>query len=255
LKAVAVMMTLAATAKAEDPTRIVIYASNAGNQEDPTNWQSQATAFNEYQGWYGGYMRDFATWADGMHRGHPTVPIGVSEYGAGASIVQHALPINETGTDRTASVQAEEYQAVFHETFYQAIAARPYFLLTTIWNLFDFASDYRNEGLVPGLNTKGAVTYDRSVKKDAFYYYKANWSKDPFVYIAYRRFTAMPRSATDIKIYSNQPQVELKLNGTSLGMKSAANHIFVWSGVTWAAGANVAEATAGSFTDKVTWTN
>jgi beta-galactosidase len=190
-----------------------------------------------------------------MHAGHPTVPIGVSEYGAGASVVSHALPINETGTDRTASVQTEEYQAVFHETFYQAMIARPWFLITTIWNLFDFASDYRNEGLVPGLNTKGVITYDRSVKKDAFYYYKANWSKDPFVYLAYRRFTAMPRSNTEIKVYSNQPSVEVKLNGTSLGMKTSTNHIFLWPGVTWAAGANVVDATAGTATDKVTWTN
>jgi beta-galactosidase len=251
----AIMTMLAATVKALDPTRTCVYAANAGAQEDPTNWQSQSTSFNEYQGWYGGYMRDFATWADGMHQRHPTVPIGVAEYGAGASIVSHALPIMETGTDRTASVQTEEYQTAFHETFYQAIAARPYFVMTTIWNLFDFASDYRNEGLVPGLNTKGIVTYDRSVKKDSFYYYKANWSKDPFVYLVYRRFTAMPRSARDIKVYSNQAEVEVKLNGTSLGKKTAANHIFVWPTVTWAAGANVVEATAGGLTDRVTWTN
>ncbi len=250
-----VMTTLAAVAKAEDPTRTSVYAANAGDQENATNWQALSTSFNEYQGWYFGYVADFAGWADNMHRAHPNTPIGVAEYGAGASIISHGLPIIETGTDRTASVQTEEYQAIFHEVYYKAIAQRPYLLLTTVWNLFDFASDYRNEGLVPGLNTKGIVTYDRSVKKDAFYWYKANWSKEPFVHIAYRRFTAMPGSSTEIKAYSNQTEVELKLNGTSLGKKTSADHIFVWTGVKWATGANVVEAlTAGGATDKVTWT-
>jgi beta-galactosidase len=252
----AVITMLAATAKALDPTRTVIYAANAGDQENATNWQAQATAFNEYQGWYFGYMADFAGWADAIHAAHPNTPVGVSEYGAGASIVSHALPIVETGTDRTASVQTEEYQTIFHEVFYKAIAARPFLLLTQVWNLFDFASDYRNEGLVPGLNTKGIVSYDRTVKKDAFYWYKANWSTTPFAYIAYRRFTAMPRSARDIKVYSNQPDVEVRLNGTSLGKKTSADHIFLWPAVTWAAGANVVEAvpTTGA-TDMVTFTN
>src|SRR5216684_2869107 len=131
----------------------------------------------------------------------------------------------------------------------------PCFLNGTSLNLCDCASDYRNEGLVHGLNTKGVVTYDSWVKKDAFYYYKANWSKDPFVYLVYRRFTALPRSSTEIRVYSNQPSVDVKLNGTSLGMKQAANHIFVWTGVPWTAGANVVDATAGTATDKVTWTN
>src|SRR5262249_35569843 len=126
----AVITMLAATAKALDPTRTVIYAANAGDQENATNWQAQATAFNEYQGWYFGYMADFAGWADAIHAAHPNTPVGVSEYGAGASIVSHALPIVETGTDRTASVQTEEYQTAFHEAFYKPIPAPPFLLLT-----------------------------------------------------------------------------------------------------------------------------
>src|SRR5262249_52470974 len=112
--------------------------------------------------------------------------------------------------------------------------------------------------LLPGINTKGLVTHDRKVKKDSFYWYKSNWSAEPVVYIAYRRFTSMPKSATEIKVYSNQPEVELKLNGVSLGKKQGANHIFLGTGVQWAAGMNTAEATATSGqggTDKVVWTN
>jgi beta-galactosidase len=186
---------------------------------------------------------------------YPTKNIVVAEYGVGASIVQHQLPIMETGTDRTSGIQSEEYAAIFHERHWQMIQTRPFLVWTSIWNMFDFGSDYRNEGLVPGLNTKGLVTYDRMTKKDPFYWYKANWSKEPFVHINYRRFTTMPKSATEIRVYSNQPSVELKLNGTSLGTKQAPDHLFIWTGITWAAGQNVVDATAGASTDKVTWTN
>jgi len=254
----AVMTNIANVGKMEDPTRTIIFAANAGADANPTNWVSQATAFNEYQGWYFGRAGDFAGWADLIHSQHPTVPVGLSEYGAGSNPVNHGLPIVETGTDRTATFQTEEYQAFFHETFWQAIATRPFLLGTWVWNMFDFASDYRNEGNLPGMNTKGIVTYDRAIKKDPFWYYKANWSKDPVIYIASRRFAALPRSSTSIKVYSNQPEVEVTLNGTSLGRKTAPNHIFTWAGVTWAAGANKVDATATSglgTPDTVTWQN
>ena len=132
---------------------------------------------------------------------------------------------------------------------------RPWMWGKFIWNMFDFASDGRNEGDTAGRNDKGLVTYDRQTRKDAFYWYKANWSKEPFVHINYSRFTAMPKSANEIRVYSNQPSVDLKLNGTSLGAKQAPDHLFIWTGVTWAAGQNVVDAVAGTSTDKVTWTN
>ncbi len=73
--------------------------------------------------------------------------------------------------------------------------------------MFDFASAHRREGDTPGRNDKGLVTYDRKVRKDAFYFYKANWSDEPVVYITDRRFTERTEAATDVKIYSNCDRV------------------------------------------------
>jgi len=239
----------------EDPSRMTINSCANNLQDDPVNFVADLSAFNRYNGWYYQKVADFATWADQKHAMYPNKNIVVAEYGVGASIVQHQLPIVETGTNRTDGVQSEEYAAFYHEQHWKMIQTRPFLVWTSIWNMFDFAADYRNEGLVPGLNTKGLVTYDRQTRKDPFYWYKANWSKEPFVHINYRRFTNMPKSATEIRVYSNQPSVELKLNGTSLGSKTAPDHLFVWTGVTWAAGQNVVDAIAGTQTDKVTWTN
>ena len=248
---------LADVVASEDPTRLAAYAANAGNTDSPVNFHGQAHGFNEYQGWYGGKVADFATWADQTHTAHATAPLGLTEYGAGGSITQHTgnAAAADTGADHTGSPHTEEYQSYYHEGYLAAFATRPFLWGTFIWNAFDFASDGRNEGTTPGLNDKGLVSFDRQTKKDAFYIYKANWSSDPFVYITSRRFTTLPKSSKSIRVYSNQPMVELKLNGTSLGTKSATNHVFVWDNVTWASGANQVDASAGTQVDTVTWTN
>src|SRR5689334_18849897 len=124
--------------------------------------------------------------------------------------------------------------------------------------MFDFASDGRNEGAQPGINDKGLVTRDRSIKKDAFYWYKVNWSTAPTLYITSRRWTQRTTAGTDVKVYSNAASVTLTLNGASVGTKSSSDHIFTWTGVTLRTGANTVTATAtvnGSpLTDTVTWT-
>jgi beta-galactosidase len=241
----------------EDPTRIAAYAANPGDTDNPVNWHGTAHGFNQYQGWYGGNVADFAAWADQTHQSRPTDAIGLTEYGAGASITQHvAMPAaQDTGDNHTTLDHSEEYQAYYHEGYWSALATRPFIWGKFIWNAFDFASDTRSEGTTPGLNDKGLVTFDRQTRKDAFYLYKANWSSVPFVHITGRRFGTLPQSSTSIRVYSNAATVDVKLNGSSLGPRSAANHLFVWNDVPWAEGANTVEASAGGQADTVTWTN
>ena len=108
--------------------------------------------------------------------------------------------------------------------------------------MFDFASDGRHEGDHLGRNDKGLITYDRKIKKDAFYFYKANWSDESVVYITDRRFTPRNFDHSPVKIYSNCDSVDLKLNGVSLGSVSNADHVFIWPDVTLIRGKNVIEA-------------
>jgi beta-galactosidase len=124
--------------------------------------------------------------------------------------------------------------------------------------MFDFASDGRNEGGRPGLNDKGLVTYDRTVRKDAYYWYRANWSPAPTLYVTSRRWTQRTAAATQVKVYSNAATVEVTLNGVSLGTRSSTDRIFTWTGVTLRQGVNTVTASATvngtAQTDTVTWT-
>lgn len=69
--------------------------------------------------------------------------------------------------------------------------------------MFDFASEGRNTGGEEGINHKGLITFDRKIKKDSFYLYKAYWSKEPFIHICSKRYINRKERKTLIKIYSN----------------------------------------------------
>ncbi|WP_220095192.1 glycoside hydrolase family 2 protein [Heyndrickxia coagulans] len=102
---------------------------------------------------------------------------------------------------------------------------RPYLWATHVWNMFDFAADGRDEGGEHGINQKGLVTFDRKHKKDAFFLYKAYWSKEPFVHICGRNYIERHEEETIVKVYSNYNTVELYSNG-ELIEKQTGNKIF-----------------------------
>ena len=124
--------------------------------------------------------------------------------------------------------------------------------------MFDFASASRNEGDAPGRNDKGLVTYDRNVRKDAFFFYKANWTTEPMVYITSRRYLERTDPTTDIKVYSTCESVELTVNGKSYGeMTSHGFGIFKISNCSLNEGDNTIEASAckndGQIKDSCIW--
>ncbi|MFZ1056898.1 MAG: glycoside hydrolase family 2 TIM barrel-domain containing protein, partial [Opitutaceae bacterium] len=241
----------------EDPTRLSTYASNH-NDADPKNWHTDVVAFNRYYGWYSGKLSEFAPWLDKTHADYPKARFGMSEFGAGASIFQHEDP--PVAPKANGPYHPEEYQNLVHETYWAALKTRPYVWAKFIWCLHDFASDGRNEGDHPGRNDKGLVTYDRRVKKDAFFFYKANWSKEPVLHITSCRFTERTAPVTDIKVYSNATEVDLELNGKSLGARRdpSGDHIFRWQAIALSPGENRVSAKAhfggNEMTDSCIWT-
>jgi len=234
---------LNALAHAEDPSRLTTVAANLGD-ENPINWHSDLVGFNKYYGWYYGVNGDIGAWADHVHAVYPQGRIAVSEFGAGAGITQHALPPSPLLAPQQG--HSEEYQALFHEQNWKAIAARPFLWGAFVWQLFDSASAGRNETAngadARGINDKGLITLDRATKKDAFYWYKANWSHEKFVYITGRRASERTTALTSLKIYSNLEVVELTLNGRSLGEQTSSDHIFTWNDVALAPGTNLVTA-------------
>ena len=177
-------------------------------------------SYNLYFGWYLGELEQNDEFFDSFHKNHPDMSIGLAEYGADANPrFQSATP--EKG-DYT-----ESYQCIYHEHMVKMISSRPWLWATHVWNMFDFAADGRDEGGSHGENQKGLVTFDRKTKKDAFYLYKAYWSREPFVHICGRRYKDRTEEETEIKVYSNLEEVSLYLDGKLLETKRA-DRVFVF---------------------------
>lgn len=115
--------------------------------------------------------------------------------------------------------QTEEYQCIYHEYMLKFFEKRPFMWATYLWNMFDFAADARNQGGEPGMNHKGLVTFDRKIKKDSFYLYKAYWSKEPFVHICGSRYVDRVETVHTVKVYSNCSKVTLYANGKKIAEK------------------------------------
>lgn len=175
-------------------------------------------AYNHYFGWYGGDVSMNGEWLDNFHREFPRIPIGLSEYGCEALDWHTSNPVQGDYT--------EEYQSYYHEELIKQLFSRKYLWATYVWNMFDFGADARNEGGENGQNHKGLVTFDRKYKKDAFYAYKAWLSKEPFVHICSKRYAERTEDITEIKVYSNLPEVELFVNGENMGKQKSENHFF-----------------------------
>jgi beta-galactosidase len=250
-----VIETLAKDAKALAPGKLVTGAMNWGPNFWLT-WAGDLGSFNHYWGWYDGTIAEWPARLEKIRTEAGGRSFGMSEYGAGASIIQHEVPPKQPVAP--SRWHPEEWQSTFHEGVWPALAERDWIWCKYVWVMFDFASDGRNEGDTPGVNDKGIVTADRKTRKDAFYYYKAQWSKTPFVHITSRRFSPRPAGETTVRVYSNCDSVSLSLNGGSLGkMRRLAPGVFEFAGINLRPGDARVEVTGLSgnknFVDRCTW--
>ena len=237
---------LAKLAKSMDPSRLTTLAQVSGTPMDSEhNYITDVVSYNHYFGWYGGDVSHNGPWFDAYHKLNPDIPLGVSEYGVENITHWHsATPMNHDYT--------EEYANYYHHEMLKTFATRPYLWSTHVWNMFNFAADARDEGGVVGMNNKGLVTYDRKLKKDAFYLYKAYWTSEPMVYVAGRRFADRAPEERNITVYTNCDEITLVVNGAEVATAKAVDHAVVFENVALADGANTVTAACGDVTDTIT---
>lgn len=222
-------------AKVLDPSRPTMGASN---QNERFNGYPDYIAFNKYFGWYGDDPADMARWIDAEHKAHPERAMGISEYGAGASVFQQSDSL--VHPEPWGQWHPENWQTYYHIENWRILSKRQYLWCNFIWCLADFSSAGRKEGDTFGRNDKGLVTYDRATKKDAYYFYKANWNQDsPVLYIAGRRNINVGSPVTDIMVFGNRGAAELTVNGVSYGASEPDEvNVMTWRGIPLRKGEN-----------------
>ena len=202
-----------------DKTRLTTLACYAMcGPFNPVAHITDLVSWNLYLGWYvpGLFLNDL--WMDFFHLCYPNRALGFSEYGA------EGMPNLHSEHPRRGD-HTEEYQAIYHEYMLRCFDRHKWLWATHVWNMYDFAADARDQGGEPGMNHKGLVTFDRKTKKDSFYIYKAWWSDEPFVHICSKRYADRTENEIEVKVYSNQKQVSLYVNGEKLS-EQEGEHIF-----------------------------
>ncbi|TLM87403.1 glycoside hydrolase family 2 TIM barrel-domain containing protein [Hymenobacter jeollabukensis] len=181
--------------------------------------------WNLYQGWYSPKLEDFPAFLERHRRELPDKPLMVTEYGADADIRLHSPQPRRF--DKTS-----EYATAYHQYYLREMLARPFVAGSAVWNLAEFNSEKRQEA-VPHVNNKGLMTGERQ-PKDAYLFYQARLLASPFLAIGARgwRLRAGVAAGPDslycvqpVDVFTNQPAVELRLNGRVLGTKPAADGV------------------------------
>ena len=235
----------------EDPNRLIVQANIDGADAVNTSakWSSKIdlTGMNLYVGFKSpvrnadaaGHKKLVESLTNKMNNYQQVLgadSMMLSEYGAGANIDQHTEVDGSFSwngaSDANGDKHYEEYQSYLLEAYWDYIQHSTNVAASFVWNMFDFSS-YRNAGGKERLNTKGLLCYDHVTKKDAYYFFKANWNKsDKFVYLTSKRFTQRNKPTQQIKAYSNCDNAELSLNGKSLGAGTKQQDgVFVWDNV------------------------
>ena len=245
-------------AKTEDPDRYTVAVNGYGHAEHPVNQNADIQGMNRYFGWYEKKIQDIEPWVEGLEKNYPWQKLMLTEYGADANL-NHQTELLGDALNWGKPFYPETFQTKTHEYQWAVIAKHPYIIASYLWNMFDFAVPMWTRGGVEARNLKGLVTFDRKTKKDSYFWYKANWSKEPVLYLTQRRNTNREKKQTSVTVYSNVGTPNVYLNGQQLtGIRQGYTAVhYVFNQVTLSEGKNTLKAvvTVGGkeLTDEIEW--
>jgi beta-galactosidase len=217
---------LAQTIKEEDKTRYSysVFFREPAYQDRLGIRVTDLVGYNKYYGWYVEELEDIdKNLRNLVSRSlelDPDKPFILSEYGGGAD--PRLRSYNPTRFDFSV-----DYQFLLHKHYMKTILDMPEIVGANVWNYADFQVEHRKDA-VPHINSKGLVSAKRE-KKDVYYLYQALLKNTPFLAISSKSWNkrsgiADAKDATfatqPITIVGNGKDVEVFLNGTSLGKKA-----------------------------------
>ena len=170
---------------------------------------------------------------DGIHRDFPKMPMICTEIAAAVSTrgiyarEPFTVPKDTEqyqGNPKLSQVAAYDinapYWAETAETAWQEVAKRPWMAGGFVWSGFD----YRGEPTPftwPALSSQYAIMDLCGFPKDSYYYYQSCWSDRPVLHLLpHWNWSGKEGQNIDVWCYSNCKQVELFLNGRSVGKKA-----------------------------------
>lgn len=245
-------------AKTEDPDRYTVSVNGYGHMEHPVNLVADIQGMNRYFGWYEKKIQDIKPWVENLEKEYPHQKLMLTEYGADANL-NHQTEYLGDALNWTKEFYPETFATKTHEYQWSVIAAHPYIIASYLWNTFDFCAPMWVRGGVPARNMKGLVTFDRKVKKDSYFWYKANWSKEPVLFLTQRRNWDREKKETSVTVYSNIGTPKVYLNGKELsGIRAGYTPVhYIIDNVTLENGKNIVKTVVvkdgKTYEDEIEW--
>ena len=201
-----------------DPTRQVTMAANVGNDFGGLNRIIDVRGWNYHLG----------QGMDDYHLAHPAHPnVGTEQ---GSTVCTRGIYANDKERGYV-SAYDENAPPWAHtaETWWKFFAARPWLSGGFVWTGFD----YRGEPTPydwPCINSHFGILDMCGFPKDNFYYYQAWWTERAMVHLLpHWTWSGTEGQEIDVRCFSNCDEVELFLNGQSLGKQAMpANSHLRW---------------------------
>jgi beta-galactosidase len=168
---------------------------------------------------------------DSYHAQHPASPLFGSETSSDVSTRGEYADNYEKGYVRAYDT---EYPTVSWgasaEGAWAALATRPFMAGGFVWTGFDYRGEPTPYGW-PDVNSNFGIMDMCGFPKDNYYYYQAWWGDKPLVHILpHWNWAGKEGQPITVWVYGNTDEVELLLNGTSLGVKDMPKyHHLEWS--------------------------
>ncbi|MEN9326359.1 MAG: hypothetical protein RI943_780 [Bacteroidota bacterium] len=203
-----ISQTLLAIQKDIDPSRTSTYAADMGNDFKGVNEVIPIRGFN---------YREYAV-AD-YHKDHPNQPLLGTEMGSTVTTrgIYEKDEIRAYVPDQDIT---HPWWASKAETWWKLAAENKYWLGGFVWTGFD----YRGEPTPykwPNINSHFGILDVCGFPKNIYYYYKSWWTNEDILHISpHWNWPDKIGKPIDVWVNSNAEQVELFLNGKSLGQKT-----------------------------------
>ncbi|MEM6348972.1 MAG: glycoside hydrolase family 2 TIM barrel-domain containing protein [Bacteroidota bacterium] len=154
---------------------------------------------------------------------------GADERAGDASLVGGTARVSRDGN------WSETYICNLFDWHLQQQLEMPWLTGAAQWAFKDFSTPVRPENPVPYMNQKGVIQRDFT-KKESYYVFQSYWTTKPMVHIyghSWQTRWGQAGESRMVKVYSNCEEVELFLNGESLGTKERNSEIFPACGLYW----------------------
>lgn len=186
-----------------DPTRLCCAAMN-GSWGNGFTYETDVQGFNYY------HIGN----VDDIHRKFPELPCILSEEGS---------TVTTRGIYETDAVKGF-HQAYDHDKpgwgataqeWMRYIDTRPFLAGAFVWTGFDYGGEAQTH-FWPGVVSHFGILDYCGFPKDAYWYYKAWWTKEPVLHLL-PHWNGIGKDTVTVKAYTNMEKVELLLNGKSMG--------------------------------------